>query len=176
MRRSVTNGMAAVARAQWLRHPSLEPAMETRIPPPLLALALAALAWGLDRWVPQARLVFPFQAELAVVLLALGFSCMLSGVVAFGRAKTTVDPLHPDRASQLVVAGIYRRSRNPMYLGMLVLLGAWSVFLGQPLALLVMPLWVGYIARFQIEPEEAALRRLFGASYAAYCSKVRRWI
>lgn len=149
--------------------------METQIPPPVLAIFLAALAWGVDRRVPQMRLAFPFQAELGVILLALGLSCMLSGVIAFRRAKTTVDPLHPGRATQLVVRGIYRRTRNPMYLGMLVLLVAWSTFLGQPLALLVMPVWVWFIGRFQIQPEEAALRRLFGASYAAYCSKVRRW-
>ncbi len=150
--------------------------METRIPPPILAIVLASLAWGLDRWVPQARWEFPFQAELVVVLLAFGLSCMLSGVLAFHRAKTTVDPMHPERASQLVVSGIYLRSRNPMYLGLLVLLAAWAAFLGQALALLVLPLWIAYISRFQIEPEEAALRRLFGASYTVYCGKVRRWI
>ena len=63
-----------------------------------------------------------------------------------------------------------------MYLGLLVLLAAWAAFLGQALALLVLPLWIAYISRFQIEPEEAALRRLFGASYTVYCGKVRRWI
>ena len=150
--------------------------METRIPPPVLAILLAVLAWGVDQRVPQARLAFPLQAELGVILLAMGLACMLSGVIAFRRAKTTVDPLHPDRATQLVVRGIYRRTRNPMYLGMLVLLAAWVTFLGQPLAMLVMPIWVWFIGRFQIQPEEAALRRLFGASYAAYCSTVRRWI
>jgi protein-S-isoprenylcysteine O-methyltransferase Ste14 len=170
--------MAAVARAQWSGTFPLAPdsRMETRIPPPVLALALAALAWWLDRWVPQARLAFPWQTEGALVLLATGLACMLSGVLAFRSARTTVDPMHPERASQLVVSGIFRRSRNPMYLGLLFLLVAWAVFLGQPLALITVPVWVAYITRFQIAPEEAALRRLFGASYVVYCGKVRRWI
>lgn len=150
--------------------------METRIPPPVVAILLAAVCWWLDRALAQVRIALPAQTECALVLLALGLACMLSGVLAFRIAKTTVDPMHPERASQLVVSGIYRRSRNPMYLGLLLLLAAWVVFLGQPFALIALPVWVWYIGRFQIAPEEAALRRRFGASYVAYCASVRRWI
>lgn len=150
--------------------------MDTRIPPPVVALVLAACAWGLDSLMPELRRAFPWQTEVASVLLVVGLAGMLSGVLAFRIAKTTVDPLHPERAAQLVVSGIYRRTRNPMYLGMLLLLAAWAVYLGQPLALITLPFWVWFIGRFQIRPEEAALRRLFGSSYVAYCSTVRRWI
>ncbi len=150
--------------------------MDTRIPPPLFAILLAAASWLADRYLPDARVALPWQAEVVIVLLALGLACMLSGVLAFRIARTTVDPMHPERASHLVVSGIYRRTRNPMYLGLLTLLAAWAVFLGQPAALVTLPVWVWYIGRFQIQPEEAALRRLFGAAYVAYCSKVRRWI
>jgi len=150
--------------------------MDTRIPPPVVALVLAACAWGLDNLMPELRRAFPWQAEVTSVLLVVGLAGMLSGVLAFRIARTTVDPLHPERAAQLVVSGIYRRTRNPMYLGMLLLLAAWAVYLGQPLALITLPLWVWFIGRFQIRPEEAALRRLFGSSYVAYCSTVRRWI
>ena len=150
--------------------------MDTRIPPPLLAIVLAACAWGLDGLNPDLRQVFAWQMESACFLLAAGLACTISGVLAFRMAKTTVDPLHPERASQLVVLGIYRRTRNPMYLGLLLLLAAWAVYLGQPLALIALPLWIGYVGRFQIRPEEAALRRRFGSSYVAYCNTVRRWI
>ena len=150
--------------------------METRVPPPILAIALAFCAWMVDHLMPQWRQTLTSQAEVASVLLSVGLALMLSGVLAFRIAKTTVDPLHPERAAQLVVSGIYRRTRNPMYLGMLLLLAAWTVYLGHPLALITLPFWVWFIGRFQIRPEEAALRRLFGSSYVAYCSTVRRWI
>ena len=150
--------------------------MDTRIPPPLVALALAVCGWALGRSGVAPQIVFWGQAELAIILLAGGLSCMISGVLAFRIAGTTVNPLRPELASQLVVSGIYRRTRNPMYLGLLGVLAAWAVCLGQPLALLMLPVWVWYIGRFQIQPEEAALHRLFGSSYTAYCGKVRRWV
>jgi protein-S-isoprenylcysteine O-methyltransferase Ste14 len=150
--------------------------METRVPPPLVALLFGALMWGADRALPVARLGFTGQEPLAWLLLGAGIGVTLSGMLAFRAARTTVDPIHPERASQLVVNGIYRFTRNPMYLGLLLDLGAWAVYLGQPAVLLALPLWVLYIDRFQIRPEEAAMHRLFGAAYSAYCLRVRRWI
>ena len=150
--------------------------METRIPPPVVALVLCALAWGADRLLPQARIALPGQGAVAVLLLGLGIASILAGVLAFHAAKTTVNPLHPERATALVVLGIYRHTRNPMYFGLLWVIAAWVVWLGQPAGLLALPAWVSFIERFQILPEEAAMHRLFGASFAAYCQKVRRWI
>jgi protein-S-isoprenylcysteine O-methyltransferase Ste14 len=150
--------------------------MELRLPPPLFALLLGALMWGVDRLLPAVRVAFPGQVPFAFVLLGLGIGCTLAGMLAFRAARTTIDPRYPDRASQLVVAGIYRFTRNPMYLGLLLDLAAWTVYLGQASALLALPLWVWFIGRFQIRPEEAAMHRLFGAAYAAYCLRVRRWI
>lgn len=150
--------------------------METRLPPPLLALLLAALMWLADRALPVPDIGASWREPLALLLLGAGVGCTLAGMIAFRAARTTFDPLHPGRATQLVTGGIYRRTRNPMYLGLLLDLLAWAVYLGQPAALLALPLWVWYIERFQIRPEEAALHRLFGAAYAAYCLRVRRWI
>jgi protein-S-isoprenylcysteine O-methyltransferase Ste14 len=150
--------------------------MDRRIPPPVLAVLFIAIAWGADRLLPGLRIGFAGQAVLAATLAGLGVGCVLAGVLALRSARTTLNPLHPELASRLVVAGIYRRTRNPMYLGLLLVLAAWVVHLGQPAALLLLPAWVGWITRFQIGPEEAALRRLFGATFAAYCLKVRRWI
>jgi protein-S-isoprenylcysteine O-methyltransferase Ste14 len=150
--------------------------MENKVPPPLVALVLGALMWGADRGLPTARLEFTAREPFALLLLATGIGFSLAGILAFRAARTTIDPLHPERASQLVVNGIYRLTRNPMYLGLLSVLAAWAVYLGQPVALLALPLWVAWIGRFQIRPEEAAMHRLFGAAYSAYCLRVRRWI
>ena len=84
--------------------------------------------------------------------------------------------MRPGASSVVVTGGVYRLTRNPMYVGLVLLLWGWSVYLGSPWAWLGPLLFVGYVTRFQIVPEERALTRLFGADYVAYCAKVRRWL
>ena len=145
--------------------------------PPLAVLGLAgALGWIAARMVPSLNFDFAGRAELAVTLVLLGFTSCVLGVAAFRRARTTVNPLTPDAATALVVSGIYRVSRNPVYLGFLLLLLAEIVWLANPMACLVAPLFVVYLNRFQISLEEIALRSLFGAQFEAYALCVRRWI
>lgn len=98
------------------------------------------------------------------------------GVAPFRRAKTTVNPRQPQNASALVTSGIYRATRNPMYLGLLLVLIAWGVMLAHGLALIVLPGFVLYMNRFQIAPEEAVLTGLFGTAFTEYTGKVRRWL
>jgi len=100
----------------------------------------------------------------------------IAGVRAFQRARTTVDPLRPEKASALVTSGIYRRTRNPMYVALAIALLGWAIWLGHPLALLGVAAFVAWINRFQIAPEERALRALFGPEFERYCSEVRRWL
>jgi protein-S-isoprenylcysteine O-methyltransferase Ste14 len=76
----------------------------------------------------------------------------------------------------MVTSGVYRHTRNPMYLGMLCLLGAWAAWLGNAAALLGLPAFVAYMNRFQIAPEERALAQRFGAAFDAYAARVRRWL
>ncbi|GAB3104640.1 hypothetical protein GCM10027081_35450 [Cupriavidus yeoncheonensis] len=97
-------------------------------------------------------------------------------MVSFLRAKTTMNPVRPDTASLLVTDGVFRFTRNPMYLSLLLYLLAWAVYLSNWLALLLLPLFVLYINRFQIAPEERMLSSLFDAQYVAYKGKVRRWL
>jgi protein-S-isoprenylcysteine O-methyltransferase Ste14 len=97
-------------------------------------------------------------------------------VVAFRRAGTTVNPMKPESSSSLVVSGIYAFTRNPMYLGFLFALLAWAIYLSHPAAFLVLPLFVWYMNRFQIEPEERALASLFGEAFTTYAARVRRWL
>ena len=112
----------------------------------------------------------------AVALLVIGQGIAISGMVAFRRAKTTVNPIKISTASSLVSSGVFRLTRNPMYLGLLIALAGWAVYLASWLALLGLPLFVLYMNRFQIGPEERAMASLFGADYAAYKERVRRWI
>ncbi|AGI24237.1 hypothetical protein H681_11835 [Pseudomonas sp. ATCC 13867] len=146
--------------------------LEHRIPPPLVAIILGALMWLLARPLPP----LGSRLWLALPVLLAGIAVCLAGVLSFRRARTTVNPLKPETASSLVVAGIYRHTRNPMYLGFAIVLLAWSIALASLSAVLGVAAFVLYMNRFQITPEEQALRHLFGAEFEAYCGRVRRWV
>lgn len=152
-------------------------ALENRIPPPFVALAAALLMW-LASLLPSVVQEAPvaWRATLAIVIAAIGVGLSVAGMRAFHQARTTTNPFTPDTASALVTGGVYRLTRNPMYLGLLLDLLAWAVFLWAPLALAVLPFFVLYIHRFQIVSEERALSSMFGAEYAAYQQLVRRWL
>lgn len=150
--------------------------LELKIPPVAL-FALAAGLMALVHWLaPGLSLSFPSQLLVAsIVLLAAGM-VGLAGVRGFARAQTTFNPLAPERASRLVSDGIYRFSRNPMYLALLLALLALGLWLGDLPALALLPAFVLVLNRLQIQPEERALARLFGGDFAAYLRRVRRWI
>ncbi|MFM7274633.1 MAG: methyltransferase family protein [Gammaproteobacteria bacterium] len=151
--------------------------MDLRLPPMLLAALLGLLAWGVDAGAPvQDFRELPAQGLLAATLAGAGAGVMLAGALALRLAQTTLDPRYPLRATRLVAGGIYRFTRNPIYLGALAVLAGWVVYLGQPLGLAILPFWVWYITRFQIRPEESAMRERFGAAWVVYCARVRRWL
>ncbi len=145
-----------------------------KLPPPLLALLCG---WGMAQLAP-AWPQWPTGLRTVLILVLLLAAVLLEGdaVWAFVQRRTTISPLQPQRSSVLVVDGFYRFSRNPMYLGMLCLLLAWAVWLGQWLALAGPLVFVLWLNRFQIAPEEQALLARFGSRYAAYCRRVRRWL
>ena len=149
--------------------------LELRVPPPVVALLVAAAVWGVVFLVPPSSVPsFRVAVALGLAVVALAFSA--SGVLAFRRAKTTKNPMKPEAASSLVVTGVYQVTRNPMYVGLAFLLLAWAVFLWSAWALVGPLTFVAYISRFQIAPEERALAKLFGAEYVAYKARVRRWL
>jgi protein-S-isoprenylcysteine O-methyltransferase Ste14 len=113
---------------------------------------------------------------VALVLVLMGAAVSLAGVVSFRRARTTVNPLKPEKTSSLVCSGIYRVTRNPMYLGFLLVLIGWAVMLGSAFAVFGPVLFVVYISLFQILPEERVLQNLFGDEFTAYRARVRRWL
>jgi protein-S-isoprenylcysteine O-methyltransferase Ste14 len=106
----------------------------------------------------------------------IGLASGASGVMAFRRHRTTTNPIRIDAASSLVTGGVYRLTRNPMYLGLALLLSAWAAYLGTPWALLGPLGLVVFLTRFQIIPEERVMLGKFGAAYDAYRRRVRRWI
>jgi len=150
--------------------------MNPLVPPPVVAAIVGAVMWALDRRLELGKFESALQAPVAGILLIVGLLLMLCAVASFVAARTTINPLRPSRASSLVTTGIFRISRNPIYLGDLVLLAALAVWLGNAISALLLVPFVAYINRFQIIPEEHALTKLFGSSYIAYCSKVRRWL
>jgi protein-S-isoprenylcysteine O-methyltransferase Ste14 len=119
---------------------------------------------------------FGFRLALALAFASLGLVSGISGVVAVRRAKTTLNPTKPADTSSLVTTGPFRFTRNPMYLSLFLYLLAWAVYLSNLSALLLLPVFVLYINQFQIKPEERILSSLFGAEYAAYKGRVRRWL
>ena len=112
----------------------------------------------------------------AVQGLAFNSSGALFGVDAFRKAGTTVNPLTPETSSTLVVSGIFRRTRNPMYLALLLVLIAWGIYLANLYALVITTGFILYMTCFQIKPEERALEKSFGAEFIDYKETVRRWI
>lgn len=147
--------------------------MELRIPPVVqVALAIALMA-GIGQVAPAPAIELPW---LTALLATGALSFLFAPAVRFSRERTTVDPIHPDRAEKLVVQGLYRATRNPMYVGMTMLLGAiaaWDFAWGH---IAVIALFVWWMTRFQIIPEERALEERFGEEYRAYLASVRRWI
>jgi protein-S-isoprenylcysteine O-methyltransferase Ste14 len=112
----------------------------------------------------------------ASVIGAGGVILLVTAVAAFVKARTTVNPHNPETASTLVTTGLYRISRNPMYLAMAMLLIAGAILLGNWAAFIGPLVFIALITHLQIKPEEEILRNQFGEDYLAYCRQTRRWI
>lgn len=160
-----------------------------KIPPPLVCLAIAAAMYALARWAPLPFAPSPawppppslwsargLQWGVAALLALTGLLVAGAARWAFYRYGTTANPLCPQASACIVQTGVYRFSRNPMYLGMALCLAAWAVWLAHPLALLGVLAFVAWMHFFQIRPEESILQSRFGTPYNAYLARVRRWL
>jgi len=150
--------------------------LELKIPPVLVTLLFAGLMWLVSRLTPA----FPLEMELRItaflIFAAAGTAVGLAGVTSFRKANTTVNPMAPETCSSMVDSGIFSYSRNPMYLALLLALLGWGVFLHNFYSLALTVVFVVYMNRFQIRPEERALEKMFGPAFLEYRLKVRRWI
>jgi protein-S-isoprenylcysteine O-methyltransferase Ste14 len=132
--------------------------------------------WFAVRQLPSLSMTLPWRHGLAVTISVVGILFLLAGLYEFQKARTSFNPMKPDAASSVVTSGIYRVSRNPMYVGFLLVLTAWTTFLSHPLPFFFLPVFVLYMNRFQILPEERALSAKFGEEYDTYRQSVRRWL
>lgn len=152
-------------------------AMHTKIPPPLVMVLFGTLIYLEDKYFPLSiKIEFDEQAITTFCFFIVGACIIALGMLEFSKAKTTVDPLRPERASALVNTGIFRFTRNPMYLGMLIFLIAWCTKLGDVLGLFIIPFFMWYMTVFQIKPEEQAMQKIFGDEFSEYKKRVRRWL
>jgi protein-S-isoprenylcysteine O-methyltransferase Ste14 len=150
--------------------------LELKVPPVALWAAFAAAIVAVSRGLPAASLPFPGQRALAIGLFVLGVAVAVAGVVEFRRARTTVNPMAPERARAVVRSGVYRVTRNPMYLGMAAALAGVAAWGASLPGIVLVAGFCAYMTRYQIEPEERALLAVFGAEFADYRASVRRWL
>lgn len=149
--------------------------LELKVPPVVVVALVAGLMALTSRVIPMQPWHFTDAKALAFALATAGAFIAVAGVIAFRQAKTTVNPMTPTASSKLVQNGIYRFTRNPMYLGFLLALAGWSVWLASLPAMLWLIAYVLYMNRYQIIPEERILEQLFGNEFTTYKNRVRRW-
>lgn len=150
--------------------------LELKVPPVIVFLLAGLLMKAVAALLPQMTFELPAASIVAALIVAAGAAVAAAGVWAFRRHQTTVLPHAPDKASAVVSDGIFRYTRNPMYLGLTLLLAAWAAMLGNLASLVGLVLFVVYMTRFQIIPEERALSEKFGAPFDDYMQSVRRWL
>ena len=151
-------------------------ALENKIPPPLVALVTAGLMGAVARMYPANAIASPLREILTVLTSVFAVSVAGSAILTFLRARTTIDPVQIGNASRVVSTGVFRYTRNPMYLGLTATLTSWAIWLSNPALFLGPIVFSLFIHYFQILPEERAMSAKFGSEYDAYRARVRRWI
>ena len=145
--------------------------------PPLAQFLVFALAGWVVSWLlPQLTFGSGLANAIAALALVAGMVILIVAVRSFGKASTTINPIEPDKASHLVTNGLYRFTRNPMYLGLLLVMLGGALLLQNYAALIGPVLFVASMTALQIRPEERVLRQKFGSEYDEYVSHTRRWI
>jgi len=149
---------------------------ELKVPPVAIVVVFAVGMWVASNAFSAASFSLPGAAIVGVTVAAIGGGIAIAGVSAFRRQSTTVNPMKPETTASIVTAGIYRYTRNPMYLGLALMLLGWAIYLTNLVALLLVPAFIAYMTQFQIRPEERALLAKFGSGFADYMAAVRRWL
>lgn len=150
--------------------------LKLKIPPPVYLLAFAGLMWAIHTGLPLLHLIPAPWNKLGLGLIAVAVIVDFWSLGLFFRAHTTFNPLHPERTQALVTTGTYRYTRNPMYVGMLIILSGWGFWLGSVSPLLLLPVFVWVLTVQQIVPEEIMLEQKFGDAYLGYKARVVRWL
>jgi protein-S-isoprenylcysteine O-methyltransferase Ste14 len=149
--------------------------LELKVHPPIVLFLCLCLVYILSHFLPiWAIPAISFDLHWYIGLT--GILLALAGIWEFRKAKTTIDPTQPEKSSHLVSSGIYRVTRNPMYLGMQLIIVAAIIKFGNYYAFIALPCFILYITQFQIKPEERIIEKIFGDEYLHYKKQVRRWI
>jgi protein-S-isoprenylcysteine O-methyltransferase Ste14 len=159
-----------------IEQPTRSSALDARVPPLIVMLAIAGAMWTAIAAMPSARVPIPLGDVVGWSLGAVGTVVVVAGLGTFLRFGTTADPMNPGTASRLVTSGIYARTRNPMYVGMTMVLVGFAIARQHPIALALASCFPAYVGRFQIPPEERAMTRLFGSECSDYMKRVPRWL
>ncbi len=150
--------------------------LELKVPPVAQVIITAAAMYGVSKVAPALKFSLSVSTALAIGSGVVGLGSGIMGVAQFKKVQTTPNPQALEKVSTLVTNGIYRYSRNPMYVGLVLILLGWALYLSHFLAFVLLPVFMLYITRFQIQPEERMMERKFGKVYQSYLSRVRRWI
>ena len=145
------------------------------VPPVILVIIFATMMWIITKSIPFFS-VSHIHYAIPLFMVITGIFLILMSSVAFLGQKTTLNPMKPESASVLIKTGLYQYSRNPIYLGLATILLGWGLYLNNIMALLLITVFVYYMNRFQIKPEEKALRQIFGVQFEEYKNRVRRWL
>ncbi|MEC8010226.1 MAG: isoprenylcysteine carboxylmethyltransferase family protein [Pseudomonadota bacterium] len=150
--------------------------LELKMPPLLQVLIAAGIMQVIDHTLAFGQIQMPFHIMTSGLIAAAGLLCISLSLLTFKKYKTTVDPLHLEKNNTLITQGIFKKTRNPIYLAFVLFLLAYFYFLGQVLNIAVILGFIIYMTRFQIIPEERFLLKRYGQEYVDYMSLTRRWI
>ena len=148
--------------------------LRNKIPPPIVTLTFILLSFWLANYLP--KLAFNYQGLTSLLMILIGLTIIVIGVKTFNNSDTTINPLNPSEASHLVTEGVFSYTRNPMYLGMVIILLGVSIYNGVYIGIIILPCFIFYITEFQIKPEEEAMVEIFAGDYTDYLKRVRRWL
>ncbi len=150
--------------------------MKLLIPPPVYALVIGVIMWFLNQYFPVMKLIDPPWNKLGIAIILVAGSFDLWSLILFFKKHTTANPMKPENTTGIVKKGLYKISRNPMYVGLLTILSGYAIWLGSLAPFLVLPMFYWLITEMQIKPEEEILEKKFGQEYLDYKSSVRRWL
>ena len=150
--------------------------MELKVIPVVQVIIAMVLMASIQSTIPTFTYTLPLSNYISGSLVFIGIIIGFSAICSFRKHQTTVNPSKPESSSTVVNSGIYHYSRNPMYVAMLLALLAYAFYLENLLAFVICGVFIWYISKYQIIPEERMLEKLFGQEYQHYCQKVRRWI
>nr|WP_319555954.1 isoprenylcysteine carboxylmethyltransferase family protein [uncultured Vibrio sp.] len=150
--------------------------LELRVPPVAVFLLVVLLMYWLKRLTPNFMITVPFVEFVVAILTLLSGFIGIAGLHEFRKVKTTVNPVKPEFATTVVSTGVFAYTRNPMYFALLLLIIALGLWWQHLSVILCGALFISYMNRYQIKPEEHVLERLFGEDYLKYKNRVRRWV